>query len=100
MSDGSEVHPSTCVRIAQLQPSALFPSLRHIHYKVKYDSSISPSHIFLFQSPLLESLELRNISGNENAIIGPFLATLSSGSQMLNRIVLDNGQLSGDILKK
>ena len=49
-------------------------------------------------SPLLDSLELFDIEVVENTIVGPFLASLSS--QMLRRIVLTNGKLSGDILKK
>ena len=91
------VHPSTYVRIAQLQSSALFPSLRHLHYDLG-DRSISSLSLFLFLSPLLDSLELFNIRGLENTIVGPFLATLSS--QMLSRIVLHSGWLSADILKK
>ena len=91
----AQVHPSTYIRIAQLQSSALFPSLRRLHYNLD-DRSIS--HIFLFQSPLLDSLELFNIRGFENTIVGPFLATLPS--QILSRIVLDTGRMSVDILKK
>ena len=91
--DHVRVHPSTYIRIAQLlQSTSLFPSLRHI---AQY--SVDITHIFLFLSPLLESLELSSISGFENAIIGPFLATLSS--LMLRRISL-TGEMSVDILKK
>ena len=92
-----QVHPSTYIRIAQLQSSALFPSLRHLYY---YLDEGSISHIFLFLSPLLESLELYGICSEENTIIGPFLATLSS--QMLNRIVLscNTARMSADILKR
>ena len=53
--------------------------------------------MLFFQSPLLDSLELVNIKGFENTIVGPFLATLSS--RMLSRIVLRYGQLSVDIFK-
>ena len=91
-----QVHPSTYFRIAQLQSSALFPSLRHLHYNLSH-ASISDSHIFFFQSPLLDSLEFVNIKGFENTIVGPFLASLSS--QVLSRIVLRSGQLPMDILK-
>ena len=91
-ADDFEVHPSTYLRIAQLQSSSLLPSLRHLR------CTLCDMSIFLFQSPLLESLELHNISGNENTIVGPFLTTLSS--QMLNRIVLNSGRLSADIFKK
>ena len=92
-----KVHPSTYIRIAQLQSSALFPSLRRLHYDL---GERSISHIFLFVSPLLESLEFHDINGEENTIIGPFLFTLSS--QLLNRIVLSSntGRMSADILKK
>ena len=94
-NDQPQVHPSTYVRIAQLQSSALFPSLRHLYYDLD-DRSIS--HIFLFQSPLLDSFELINIRGFENAIVGPFLATISP--QMLTRIVLRSGRMTVDILKR
>jgi hypothetical protein len=93
--DGPQVHPSTYIRIAQLQSSALFPSLRHLHYHLD-DRSIS--HIFLFLSPLLDSLTLSNIGGFENTIVGPFLANLSS--PMLSRIILRTGRMSVDIFKK
>ena len=92
-----QVHPSTYFRIAQLQSSALLPSLRRLHYNLS-DRSIS--HIFLFLSPLLDSLELSNIGGFGNTIAGPFLATLASKFQMLSRIVLSSGHISVDILKK
>ena len=92
-----QIHPSTYIRIAQLQSSPLFPSLRNLHC----DLHERPfSHIFLFVSPLLDSLELMNISGFENTIVGPFLATLSSSPQMLRRIVLDTGRMSADTLKR
>jgi hypothetical protein len=92
------IHPLTYFRIAQLQSSALFPSLRHLRYNMGAVASIP--HIFLFQSPLLDSLELFNIAaaGYHDTIVGSFLATLPS--QMLRRIVLDIGQMSVDILKK
>ena len=100
---GPQVHPSTYIRIAQLQTSVLFPSLRRLHYNLG-NNFISHnlgnnfiSHIFLFLSPLLDSLELFNIGGFENNIVGPFLATLSS--QMLTRIVLHTGRMSADVLK-
>ena len=97
--DDPALDPSTYFRIAQLQSSALFPSLRHLKYSLD-DNSISRSHIFLFLSPLLDSLELCNIGGFENTIVAPFLATLASESQMLSRFVLQSGQMSVDILKK
>ena len=84
-SGSSEVHPSTYLRIAQLQSSALSPSLRHLDC---YLDDRSISNIFLFLSPLLESLELSNMGGFENTVVGPFLATLSSQAQMLSRIDL------------
>ena len=90
-----QVHPSTYIRFAQLQPSALFPSLRRFNYDL---GNRSISYIFLFLSPLLESLVLSNIRGFENIIVGPFLAAISS--QMLSKIVLQNGRMSADILKK
>ena len=94
-----EVHPSIYVRLAELQSSAgaLFPSLRRVHCYLE-DRSIS--HIFLFQSPLLDSLSLTNIGGFENTVVGPFFATLSSSPQMLTRIVLDSGRMSMEIFKK
>ena len=100
-NDYPPVHPSTYLRITQLQPSALFPSLRHLKYKYHMGSRYS-SHAFLscVISPLLDSLELINIRGFENTIVGPFLATLQVSSQMLSRIVLHNGQMSVDIFKK
>ena len=91
-----QVHPSTYFRIAQLQPSGLFPSLRHLRY---YLTDISISHIFLFLSPLLDSLELNDIRDLGNTVVGPFLATLSSTPQMLRRIVLSSGWMSVDTLK-
>ena len=93
-----QVHPSTYFRMAQLQSSALFPSLRRLHYNLS-NTSISDSHIFFFQSPFLDSLEFINIKGFENTIVGPFLATISSQAQMISRIVLRSGELSVDILR-
>ena len=92
------VHPSTYLRIAQLQPSAFFPCLRHLRY-VLGDTSKSHTLHSNFLSPLLDSIELVNIRGFEDTIVGPFLATLSSESQMLSRIVLHNGQMSVDTMK-
>ena len=92
----SNVHPSTYIRIAQFQSHGLFPSLRHLEF---YFTEGFGSHIFLFLSPLLDSLELYNISGFENTLVGPFLATLSSSPQMLRRFVLDSGRMVADILK-
>ena len=93
--DFPPVHPSTYFRIGQLCSSALFPSLCRLSY---FLGETSIAHIFLHLSPLLDSLELFNIKGFENTIVGPFLATLSS--RMLRQIVLRNGELSLDILKK
>ena len=93
--DHPGVHPLTYFRIAQLQSSALFPSLRHLRYDLG-DPSVT--HIFLFLSPLLESVELFNINGVEDTVVGSFLATLSS--PMLSRIVLRNGEMSVDVLKR
>ena len=87
------VHPSTIVR---LQSSTLFPSLRHLRYSLDTRPK-SISHLFLFLSPSLESLELTNIAGFENTLVEPFLATLSS--PMLNRIVLRTGQMPVDSFK-
>ena len=98
--DNPQIHPSTYFRIAQLlQSSPLFPSLRRLHYNLKLGDI---SHIFLFQSPLLDSLELTNIEGFEKTIVGPFLATSTLSSQMLSNIVLRSasGRISGDIFKK
>jgi hypothetical protein len=92
-----EVHPSTYIRIAQLQSSALFPSLRRIHCCLS--ESIN-SYIFLFLSPLLDSLEFYDTDGFDNTVVGLFLATLSSSPQMLRRIALRSGEMSVDILKK
>jgi hypothetical protein len=92
-----QVHSSTYFRIAQRQSSALLPSLRHLQYNLS-NTSISDSHIFFFQSPLLNSIEFINIKGFEKTIVGPFLATLPS--QLLSRIVLRSGELSVDIFKK
>ena len=94
-NDQPHVHSLTYFRIAQLQSSALFPSLRRLCYDLG-DPSIP--QIFLFLSPLLNSLELFNINGFEDTIVGPFLATLSS--PMLSRVVLRNGAMSVDIFKK
>ena len=96
-NDDIEVHPSTYFQIAQLQSSTLFPSLRHFEFHFTESSS---THIFLFMSPLLDSPELYNITGLENTVVGPFMATLSSSPQMLRRIVLNDGQMSVDILQK
>ena len=87
-----EVHPSTYFRIAQLQSSALFPSLRHLHY------FIDDRSLFLFLSPLLESLELRSVSNFEYTV-RPFLVTLSSQAQILSWIELQHGEMSVDNLK-
>ena len=97
--DDPVVDPSTYFRIAQLRSSVLFPSLRHLKYSLD-DNSISRSYIFLFLSPLLDSLELCNIGGFENTIVAPFLVTLASESQMLSQLVLQSGQISVDILEK
>jgi hypothetical protein len=95
-TDNPQIHPLTYFRIGQLQSSALFPSLRHLHYNLG-DTATSTA-IFLFLSPLLDSLELFNIRGFEDTIVGSFLTTLSS--PMLSRIVLSAGRMSVDILKK
>ena len=58
------------------------------------------SNIFLFLSPLLDSLELYNISGFEDTVLRPFLASLLSSRQMLRRFVLRSGRMPADILKK
>ena len=95
------IHFLTYLRIAQLEvePSALFPCLRHLRY-IFGDTSKSPTFHLRFPSPLLDSIELVNIRGLEDTIVGSFLATLPSESQMLSRIVLQNGQMSVDTLKK
>ena len=93
--DFPPVHPSTYFRIGQLCSSALFPSLCRLSY---FLGETSIAHIFLHLSPLLDSLELFNIRGFENTIVAPFLAILSS--QMLRQIVLRNGELSAEVLKK
>ena len=90
------VHQSTYFRFAQLlQSNSLFPSLRHLKFD-RYSSG-DITHIFLFLSPLLNSLEFININEIEHTIIGPFLATLSS--QILHRIILRNGKMSANILE-
>ena len=81
-----QVHSSAYFRMAQLQSSALFPSLRHLYYNLGETSML---HIFLFLSPLLDSLELYNFS-EDTVFFLSFLATLSS--PMLSRIVLRNGK--------
>ena len=97
-TDYPQVHPSTYLRIAQLQSSALFPCLRQLYYNLDDSSIVSP--IFLLLSPLLDSLKLLNIRGLENIIVGPILATLQVSSQMVSRISLHNGHMSVDIFKK
>ena len=97
-TDEPQVHPSTYLRIAQLQSSALFPTLRHVHYTLR-NKPISNAHIFFFLSPLLDSISLDNIEGFENSVVGPFLAGLSESAQMLSRIVLRNGEMSVDTVK-
>ena len=93
------VHSSTYLRIAQFQSSALFPSLRRLQYNLDDRSNTCTYfYIFLFQSPLLESLEFFHIKDLENTTVGPFLATLSS--QTLRRIVLRDGWMDVDILEK
>ena len=91
------VHPSTYLRIAQLQLSIHFPSLRQLRF-VLGDTSKSHASLSSFLLPLLDSVELVNIRRFEDIIVGPFLASLSS--QMLSRIVLQNGQMSVGTLKK
>ncbi|KAF8801987.1 hypothetical protein BYT27DRAFT_7244930 [Phlegmacium glaucopus] len=93
---GREVVPSTYIRIAQLQSSALLPSLRHLCYSLKARST-STSHIFLFLSPSLESLELTNTTDSENTLVQSFLDTVSS--PVLKRIVLHTRRLSSSTLK-
>ena len=88
------IHLSTYFRIAQIQSSALFPSVRRLRYNLNDDSIL---YIFFFLSPLLDSLELLDIKGFEDTIVGPFLAALSS--QILSRIVLRDGRMSVDSLK-
>ena len=95
--DIPQIHPSTYFRIAQLRSSTLFPSLRTLQYNLD-ESPFSESYIFLFLSPVLDTLELFDIAGSENTIVGPFLATLPS--QMLTQIVLHSGRISADIFKK
>ena len=70
-TDDPHIHPSTYLRMAQLQSSSesLFPSLRHLDY---YLDDRPISNIFLFLSLLLESLELSNMGGFENTVVGPF----------------------------
>ena len=63
-------------------------------------SEISFSHIFLFLSPLLDSVELYNIRDSYNTVVGPVLATLSGSPHMLRRIVLYIGSISMVIVKK
>ena len=97
--DHWQVHPLTYFRIAQLQSSALFPSLCHLRFNLR--NSATPHSIFLFVSPLLYSVELLNIPTEyEDDIVRRFLATLSESSQMLSRIVLRSGRMATDILKK
>ena len=93
---GPQVHPSTYVRITELQTSTLFPSLRHLECYFG-DKTIPP--ITLFLSPRLDSLSFHYIGGFENTAVEPFLATLSSSPQMLTRIVLNSGRMSGEFLK-
>ena len=95
--DQPGVHPLTYFRIAQLQSSALLPSLRHLHYNL---GEPSIPHIFLFLSPLIDSVELFNIDGFEDTVVGSFLATLPSECPMLSRMVLRAGDLSADVLKR
>ena len=95
VEDSPRVHPSTYFRIGQLWSTALFPSLRHLYY---YLDEMSIPHIFLHLSPPLVSLELFNIRGFENTVVGPFLDTLSS--RMIRQIVLRNGDMSVDMFKK
>ena len=100
LSDSSgfeEVNPSTYIRIAQLQSSPLFPSLRRLEL---YFTESFGSHVFLFLSPLLDSLEFRDDSGRgfEHTAAGSFLATLSRSPQMLRRIVL-SGRMPVEIFK-
>ena len=95
--DDDRVHPLTYFRIAQLQSSALLPSLRCLHYDM---GKPSISHIFLFLSPSLDSVELFDINGIEDTVVGPLLTTLPSACPMLSRIVLRVGDLSADVLKK
>jgi hypothetical protein len=93
--DYSPVHPSTYIRFAQLlQSTYLFPLLRHFTFDRSDRDDLT--HIFLFLSPLLESLELIDINGVEHTLVGPFLATLSS---QMRQIILHNGQMSADNLK-
>jgi hypothetical protein len=55
----------------------------------------------LWISRELRSLEIHNIRGFEDNIIVPFLADLRHlPSQMLSRIVLQTGRMSGDILRR
>ena len=97
-AEDDRVHPSTYFRIGHLWSSALFPSLRHLHYHL---NGMSISHIFLHLSPLLDTLTLDNIGGFESTAVGPFLATLSSSSQMLRRIVLNTtGDMSVGVFEK
>ncbi|KAF8816027.1 hypothetical protein BYT27DRAFT_7333574 [Phlegmacium glaucopus] len=91
---GPKVVPPTYIRIAQLQSSALFPSLRHLCCSLEAGST---SHVFLFLSPSLELLELTNTAGSENTLLGLVLDTLAS--PMLKRIVLRNGWLSCSTLE-
>ena len=53
------IHLSTYFRIAQIQSSALFPSVRRLRYNLNDDSIL---YIFFFLSPLLDSLEIEEFS--------------------------------------
>ena len=72
---GPPVHPSTYVRIGQIQSrssSPLFPSLYQLKYELFFNCIFENFNVFLFLSPLLESLELTRIRGFENTTKTPF----------------------------
>ncbi|TFK32155.1 hypothetical protein BDQ12DRAFT_728910 [Crucibulum laeve] len=78
---------STYLRLAQLAPSPLFPSLKHLHVP---SVKASLAHIFLFMSPSLRSVELGDIGpgGDALEIATSFLATLPWEAPKLQRLVL------------
>ena len=79
-----QVHSSTYVRIAQLQSSALFPHLRHLHYNLA-DRSIS--HIFFSYRHSLIRLNLPISEASKVLLLGHFWLTFllrcSAGSPLI-----------------
>ncbi|KAF8816030.1 hypothetical protein BYT27DRAFT_7077944 [Phlegmacium glaucopus] len=87
-------------RLAQLRPTPLLRSLRHLHCPFMSQSDFLISGICLFLSPSLQSLQLENISNVEDKLCGTVLHALGSDGAQIEKIVLRGNGLSMDTVWK